>query len=125
MRIIITLILAFSTFSCAIVLYEELGHIHKGMSIEEVRSVVDNSDYGRGVDLFNDDISLDLYSYNKAKYLVTERYSHMETEYYIFVFLEDKLVYWGTPYQIANNLNPDISNTSVDISKTLKEKYID
>lgn len=121
--IIITLVIC---TSCTMFLYEELAHIHKGMNATEVTNVIDSGDYGPGIELINDDINEDLYSAdNNIKYLVTEKFTPQETEYYIFVFQNDKLVYWGAPYQIANHSDPDISNSSYEISKTVKEKYID
>lgn len=103
-----------------------MAYIHKGMNTTEVTNVLNNSDYGLGIELLNDDIKEDLYSTdNNIKYLVTEKFTPQEMEYYIFVFQNDQLVYWGLPYQIANNSDPDISNSSYEISKTVKEKYID
>ncbi len=124
MKKITIIFLTFFVSSCTYFLFEELAHIHKGMSLEEVRTVIDNSDYGPGIDLINDEINQDLYTYNNVKYLVTERNSYVEIEYYIFIFVEEKLVYWGLPYQIANNSNSEISSTSEDISRTIREKYL-
>lgn len=112
--------------SCAsYFLYEELAHIHKGMTISEVKTVVDSGDFGFGIGLINDEIEKDMYTSNSVKYLVTERTAYGEYQYYVFLFQNDKLVYWGFPYQVANHSKSEISDASADISKTIKEKYID
>lgn len=124
-KLLLVIIIAILS-SCTPFLYQEMAYIHKGMNIEEVTKVITNTEYGSGIELLNDDIKEDLYSTdNNIKYLVTEKFTPQEMEYYIFVFQNDQLIYWGLPYQIANNSNPDINNSSFEISKTVKEKYID
>lgn len=124
MKKITVIFLTLFVTSCSYFLFEELAYIHKGMSLEEVISVIDNPEFGPGIDRINEEINQDLYTHNNVKYLVTERNSYVETEHYIFIFVEEKLVYWGLPYQIANNTNPEINNSSFEISKTIREKYL-
>lgn len=122
--ILFSLILMLS--SCSHFLYEELAHIHKGMDIKEVKAVIDSKQYGEGVSLINDEIEKDLFSTDKnMKYLVTDYFKSTGKEYYVFLFQENNLIFWGFPYQFVNNPNLDIRNITTDISKTLKERYID
>ena len=122
--IMLSLVLLLS--SCAsYFFYEEFAHIHKDMTISELVTVIESDDFGYGVGLINNEIEKDMYSSNSIKYLVTERIAYGEYQYYVFLFQNDKLVYWGFPYQIANHSKSEISGASPDISKTIKEKYID
>jgi len=121
---IITIILLLTSCSSHF-FYEELAHIHKGMKIDELKNVIESEDFGYGIALINDEIEKDIYTSNNIKYLVTERAAYRESSYYVFLFQNDKLVYWGFPYQIANHSQSEISGASPDISKTVKEKYID
>ena len=105
--------------------YEELAHIHKGMTTTELKTILDSGDFGHGIGLINDEIEKDMYTSNSIKFLVTERVAYGEYQYYVFLFQNDKLVYWGFPYQVANHSKSEISGASPDISKTIKEKYID
>lgn len=123
--IMLSFVLLLSSCTSAFLLYENLAHIHKDMTTQELKNVLENDDFGYGVELINDDMEKDMYTNNSIKYLVTERRAYGESSYYIFLFQDDKLVYWGFPYQIANHSKSEISGASPDISKTVKEKYID
>lgn len=123
MKKFLIVILSILFVGCTHFLYEELAHIEKGMTTAEVKNIVVDSEYGVGIDLHNDDISEDLYTKGNLSYLIAEKYTPMEFEHYVFIFSNGKLVYWGSPYQVANHSDSEISELSVDISKTILEKY--
>ena len=108
---------------CSNFVYEELAHINKGMNIQEVTSTISNNDFGDGLELYNDEISKDTYTIDNLTYLVVEKYSPIESEPYIFIFIDNTLLYWGLPYEIANNNDPKIRNVSPDITKTILKNY--
>lgn len=123
MKSIYIIIITVFIIGCSSFVYEELAHISKGMNIQEVTDVITNSDFGDGLELYNDDTSSDTYNVNNLTYFVAKKYSTIESEPYVFIFIDNTLVYWGLPYQIANSQNPKIRNTSPDITKTVQENY--
>lgn len=123
MKSLYLIVIALFISSCSNFVYEELAHIHKGMSNVEVKNIINNDDFGPGIELYNDDISEDLYTSGDVTYLVAEKYSPIESEPYVFVFIDNRLVYWGFPYQVANNENPKIRKSSLSITKKVLEEY--
>lgn len=125
-KVIIISVLIFTMGCSGTYLYEELSYIHKGMNLEEVVDVISSSNYSKGLDILNSNIDKDLHILkDNSQILVTEKYSPIENEYYIFMFKENKLLFWGLPYQFMNNSNPTIKNASIEISAILNEKYIE
>ena len=43
------------------------------------------------------------------------------TNQYVFIFRENKLIYWGTPYEITSSDNKELSNLSKKIVQVLNE----
>lgn len=125
-RIIFISIFIFAISCGSTYLYEELAHIHKGMNLDSVIKVIVNNDYSKGLDLINKKIDEDLYILkDNSKILITEKYSPIENEFYIFMFQENRLIYWGESYQFMNSSNQSVKNASIEISSILNEKYID
>lgn len=123
-----TLLIGFA--SCTTYVYDELTYIHKGMSLNEVSDIVSSEDFSDGIFMISENRDDDVYDLNMEgqsglKYLVTEKYFQDEDGYYVFLFQDDKLIYWGLPYEFVNNRNATIKNASINISNTIVSEYLE
>ena len=128
---IILILITLSFVGCtSTFMYQELAYIHKNMSVDEVADVVTSDEFDEGISLVNDEMSQDLHSLSsnigdKLQVLVTLKYYPTEEAHYVFLFQDNKLLYWGLPYQIANSSNEIVRKASTEITALLDYKYLE
>jgi hypothetical protein len=128
---ILLILIAISFVGCtSTFMYQELAYINKNMSVDEVADVVTSEEFDEGISLVNEEMSQDLHSLSanigdKLQVLVTLKYYPTEEAHYVFLFQDNKLLYWGLPYQIANSSNELVQKASAEITALLENKYIE
>jgi hypothetical protein len=108
--------------SCNSFVYKSNLELRKGQSVTAVNKILKNDSY---VDDLSDN---DLFKINETEFnhfgrielLIKKRYYLDDYQYYIYAFLDDKLIYWGYPIEFTrsgNELLYLIGRKSADIIK--------
>lgn len=109
-------------------MYQELAYIHKDMTVDQVADVVTSEEFDEGISLVNEEMKQDLHTLKSIpgenlQALITLKYYPTEEGNYVFLFKDNKLLYWGLPYQISNSSNEIVRKASVEIATLIENKY--
>lgn len=115
----------FMISSCSTFYFEDLAHIKRGMTIEEVINIVEDEKFDSGLSLVSSDYNEDMYNFDSGnmKALIVEKEHPLEEVYYIMLFEDNKLEYWGENYHFVSHPDERISSMSKQFSKILSEHY--
>lgn len=111
--------------SCSNLYFEDLAHIKRGMTIEEVVNVLENNEFDKGLELISSEIDEDIYDINNSnmRALIVEKEHPFEEIYYVMLFEDNKLEYWGENYHFVSHPDEKISSLSRQFSEILEEHY--
>jgi len=122
--ICISLSLFFIT-SCSTFYFEDMAHIKRGMTMEEVINIVEGDKFDSGLTLISSDYNEDIYEVkgSNMKALIVEKEHPFEEVYYVMLFDDNRLEYWGENYHFVSHPDDNISSMSKQFSEILEEHY--
>lgn len=113
------------TVACSNMRFEskELIKIKKGLSSEQVMELIDNEGSVEAIKIYNNLINEIKIPNNPNKHTVifAIKSQSLLSNYYIYAFENDKLIYWGTPLEFARHNSPLLNAIGDEVTKLNKE----
>lgn len=117
------ILLSIFTISCSHQINKEFLKIKKGLSSEEVMSIIDDNGGTNYLSLHDNYVNEIKVSNSTNKYtMIIGRKVYVTTyQKYVYAFENNKLIYWGLPIEFARNSSPLINQIGEEAIRLLNE----
>lgn len=127
--LLISFLMLMLTFtSCSYHANYNISSLKKGINIDETIELMEEGDFG--LELIDDEYENELYNVkeieNSEVLIVNRIYTPKlgyDEVYYILAFEDNKLIYWGLPYEFANHPEMKIKEIGKFASEIIVKNY--
>jgi|GEM_PF-910426 len=126
------LIIGILSFSCTSYMYYQIYQLRLGMDKANVFDVIESDEHDRSLFLINS-FEEDLYNISKKvnesniSVLIVYKYfsdvTWNEDSYYYLAFQDDKLLYFGMPFELTRHSNELISKIGEEANQIVLKEY--
>lgn len=126
------LIISIFSFSCSYYMYYQIYQLRLGMSKAEVFDIIESSEHDRSLFIINS-FEEDMHNISKrvkekdVKILIVYKFfsdvTENEDSYYYLAFKDDKLLYFGMPYELTRHSNELISKIGEEANQIVMKGY--